>query len=367
MKIAVVGFRGIPAKYGGYETFIEEMAPLLVKRGHEVTVYGRSHIIVHKEKYYKGVKLVILPTIQHKYFDTVVHTLLSLTHGVFCRYDVVLILNAANSPIAFIPKLTGEKVVMNVDGIERLRKKWNWIGKLYYRVGEYFATKFPDEIVSDAGVIEKYYLQNYGKRSTMIPYGANIECAETEEILHGYQLKKKSYFLYVSRLEPENNADKVIKAFKLVKTDKSLVIVGDAPYSEQYKDKLRDLAADDKRITFTGFVFGKGYREFISHAYCYIQATEVGGTHPALIESMGVGNCLIANGTDENIEVLADTGFLYEKNNIDDLSSKMQYVSDHPEIIGEYGSKAQRRVCQNYTWEAVTTKYEELFKKMLMK
>ena len=222
-----MGFRGIPARYGGFETFIEELAPRLVERGHEVAVYGRSNIIKKYKTgcYYKGVRLVILPTISHKYLDTVVHTFISVIHCSFHKYDIILMLNAANSPFAFIPRLTGKGVVLNVDGIERLRKKWNHIGKLYYRIGEYFATKFPNVIVSDAEVIREYYLETYKKESVMIPYGANTHEINSEDVLKYFNLEHNNYFLYVSRLEPENNAHIVIEAFKKVKTKKKLVIV----------------------------------------------------------------------------------------------------------------------------------------------
>jgi len=365
MKIAIMGFRGIPAKYGGFETFIEELAPRLVQRGHEVTVYGRSNIIDYKDKYYKGVRLVILATVSHKYLDTVVHTFLSVVHCSFCKYDVVFMLNAANSPFTFIPRLTGKKVVLNVDGIERLRKKWSWIGKLYYRIGEYFATKLPNVIVSDAEVIRKYYLQTYKRESVMIPYGANIEKVNSKEILERFNLTPQSYILYVSRLEPENNAHIVIEAFKGIKTEKKLVIVGDAPYAIKYKQKLKEMAEDDPRIIFTGFVFGEGYKEFQSHAYCYIHATEVGGTHPALVEAMGFSNSVIVNGTPENIEVVGEAGIIYKKNDIKDLREKIQYVIDNPDIIQYYGEKAQKRVEKNFSWDIVIDKYEFLFLRVL--
>jgi len=361
MKIAIMGIRGIPAKYSGFETFVEELAPRLVQRGHSVTVYGRSNVIDYKDKYFKGVKLIVLTTISHKYLDTVVHTFLSAIHCCFYKYDVVFILNAANSPFTFIPRLTGKKVVLNVDGIERLRKKWNRVGKLYCRIGEYLATKLPDIIVSDAEVIRKYYLETFRKESTMITYGANTEKVNSKEIIEKLNLAPYGYILYVSRLEPENNAHIVIEAFKGVKTEKKLVIVGGAPYAAKYKQRLKEMSDDDPRIIFTGFVFGKGYKELQSHTYCYVQATEVGGTHPALIEAMGFGNCIVANGTEENIEVLNETGLIYKKNDIKDLREKLQYVIDHQSIIQYYGEKAQRRIKQYYSWEVITDKYENLF------
>jgi len=365
MKIAIMGFRGIPAKYGGFETFVEELAPRLVNRGHQVNVYGRSNIIDYRGEYYKGIRLIVLPTISHKYLDTVVHTFLSTIHCSFCRYDIVLMLNAANSPFAFIPRLTGKKVVLNVDGIERLRKKWNLLGRLWYLFGEIFSTVFPNEIVSDAKVIRQYYWNRYRKKSIFISYGANIEKLATTKILDKVGIKPGEYILYVSRLEPENNAHIVIQAFKQIKTDKKLAIVGDAPYSSRYKAYLRELSQNDRRIIFAGFVFGAGYKELQSYPYCYIQATEVGGTHPALVESMGFGNCVIANGTPENIEVLGEAGMIYKKNDIEDLRKKLEYIIENPEIIPICGEKAMQRVKANYSWDAVTEKYESLFLKLV--
>jgi glycosyltransferase involved in cell wall biosynthesis len=366
MKIAITGFRGIPANYGGFESFVEELAPRLVKKGHDVTVYCRSNNIQYDNEYYKGVRLVILPTISNKYLDTPAHSFISLLHCCSRKYDVILLLNAANSPFAFVPRLFGAKVVLNVDGIERLRKKWNWVGKLYYRLGEWCATKMPDQIVSDAYVIEKYYREKYNASSVMIPYGAYVEKVDTRGTLDSLGVRPQEYLLYVSRLEPENNADVVIKAFRKVKTDKSLVIVGDAPYADKYKEMLKDIAKDDKRIIFAGAVYGKGYKELQSNAYCYIQATEVGGTHPALIEAMGMSNCVIANGTQENIEVLGDGGLIYRKNDIEDLKNKIQEVIDNPGKCSEYARVARNKIMQSYTWEAVTDNYEKLFKECML-
>lgn len=366
MKIAIMGIRGIPANYGGFETFAEELAPRLVKRGHQVTVYGRSNVIKKYKigDYYQGVRLVILPTVSHKYLDTVVHTFFCVIHSLFHKYDIVLICNAANSIFSFIPRLAGEEVVVNVDGLERKRKKWNWLGKLWYFLGEHFSTVFPNEIVSDAKVILDYYWNRYHKKSTFIPYGTNTEKVNTTEVLEEFGITPNEYILYVSRLEPENNADIVIKSFLKIDTYKKLVIVGDAPYATRYKAYLRDLAKGDPRIIFTGFVFGKGYKEFQSNAYCYIHATEVGGTHPALIEAMGFGNCVIANGTPENIEVVENTGTIYKKNNIEDLREKIEYVIRNPEVIRMYGEKARKRIKANYSWDAVADKYENLFLEM---
>src|SRR5437867_5709724 len=202
MKLAILGTRGIPANYGGFETFAEELSVRLAARGHDVTVYGRSRNIRHREKTFNGVKLSILPTIGTKHLDTVVHTFLSVFHALPRRFDCLLVCNAANALFTIVPRLFRTPVALNVDGIERLRKKWGTAGRAYYRLSEYLATMIPNVVVSDAKVIRDYYLREYRKSSVMIVYGANCEQAKTTTILDQLGVRPRDYFLYVSRLEP---------------------------------------------------------------------------------------------------------------------------------------------------------------------
>jgi len=251
-------------------------------------------------------------------------------------------------------------VAINVDGIERQRRKWNRIGKAYYRFSEWCSGKVADAVVADAEVIAAYYRERYGLRPVVIPYGGDLPRAESEAALARWGLSRRGYVLYVSRLEPENNADVVIRAFRGLETDRKLVIVGDAPYADAYKAALRALAAGDPRIVFTGFQFGEAYRELQSHAACYVQATEVGGTHPALVEAMGAGRCVIVNGTPENLEVIGEAGLPYRVNDVDDLRTRLQAVLRDPGLCAEYERRAAARVAQHYTWESVTSRYEAL-------
>jgi len=360
MKIAILGTRGIPANYGGFETFAEQLSTRLAARGHEVTVYGRKHYATTSARHYSGVKLVVLPTIRHKYFDTVVHTFLSVLHAALRRYDVILICNAANSIFAFIPRLFGTATLVNVDGLERKRKKWNWLGRRYYLLSEWLSTFLPTAIVTDAQVIQDYYATRYRKQSAMIAYGAEVARRAAPERLLRYGLKPNRYILYVSRLEPENNAHLVIEAYEKVATDLPLVIVGGAPYAEEYIARLK--STRDKRVKFLGFVFGEDYRALQQNAYCYVHATEVGGTHPALIEAMGAGNCALTLDTPENLEVMGDAGIIYSS--ADELVVQLRRVLADPSIMGEYRSRAMARVMSLYNWEQITDQYELLLARM---
>jgi glycosyltransferase involved in cell wall biosynthesis len=363
LKIAILGTRGIPANYGGFETFAEECAAGLVDRGHHVTVYGRPQYVSECLKTCRGAQLVVLPTLEWKYTDTVVHTFVSTLHALFGKFDLILICNAANSVFAWIPRILGIPVVVNVDGIERLRRKWNWLGRAYYHFCEYLSTCFPSAMVTDAQVIQRYYRERYNAASVFIPYGARTERAQSVETLEKLGLTPGEYFLYVSRLEPENNALIVVEAFEKVQTSKKLVIVGDAPYAEKYIQKVR--STGDPRILFPGAIYGEGYRQLQTHAFCYIHATDVGGTHPALIEAMGQGNLVIANETPENCETLGGTGLLYRKNDSADLARRIQEVSANPGEFTALKAAAFERARSVYSWESVISQYERLFLKLV--
>jgi glycosyltransferase involved in cell wall biosynthesis len=363
MRIAILGTRGIPASYGGFETVAEHLSTRLVARGHEVTVYGRAHYISPRQLEYHGVRLKVLPTIRHKYFDTVVHAFLSAVHAMSGRFDAVLICNAANAPFAPILRLTGTPVVINVDGLEHKRKKWGWLGRRYYLLAERLTTILPNAIVTDAQVIHDYYLARYNAPSTMIAYGSEVERRPDRTAVRRWRAEPNRYILYVSRLEPENNAHLVIEAFKKVRTAYRLLIVGDAPYAHDYISDLKARARGDKRIVFTGFVFGQDYRALQQNAYCYVHATEVGGTHPALLEAMGYGNCVLTLATPENMEVIGDAGIAYADEF--DLADKLRRVLRDGSLVQSYRHRAQLRVQQYYDWDGVVDEYEQLFRRLM--
>ncbi len=362
MRIAILGTRGIPASYGGFETFAEHLSTRLVGRGHDVTVYCRAHYVSPRQLEYHGVILKVLPTIRHKYLDTVIHAFISALHAVPSRFDAALICNAANAPFAPILRLTGTPVAINVDGLEHKRQKWNWLGRHYYLLAERLATVLPSVTVTDAQVIHDYYAVRYKAPSTMIAYGSEVERKPDRDTVRRWRVEPNRYVLYVSRLEPENNARLVIEAFKKVRTAYRLLIVGDAPYAHDYINDLKARARGDKRIVFTGFVFGQDYRALQQNAYCYVHATEVGGTHPALLEAMGYGNCVLTLATPENIEAVSDAGIAFADEQ--DLVEKLQRVLRDGSLVQAYRHRAQVRVKKYYDWEHVVDRYEELFAEM---
>ena len=362
MNIAILGTRGIPANYGGFETFAEALGTRLAARGHRVTVYCRSHYVPRSLKSYQGVHLVVLPTIRHKYLDTVVHTMLSVAHAFGARYDVALVCNAANAFVCGLPRLRGAAVVLNVDGIERKRRKWSPAGRAWYRVSERLATWLPDAVVTDAEVIRSYYLTHYGCETTFIPYGCEVGREAGTAALETWGLAAGEYVLYVSRLEPENNADAVIAGFERASFGGRLVIVGDAPYADDYKNRLRQMAG--KRVVFAGGVYGAGYRQLQSHAFAYVHATEVGGTHPALVEAMGFGNCVLVNDTPENREVAGEAALYFHASEPATLASALEQLAADRALVERHRDLARARARDRYSWNAVTDEYEHLFERV---
>jgi glycosyltransferase involved in cell wall biosynthesis len=359
MRIAILGTRGIPASYGGFETFAEQLSTRLARRGHQVTVYCRSHHTPKRMRSYQGVELVVLPTLRSKHLDTLIHTFLSTLHAMSRPYDAVLFCNAANAMLLPLARLRGARVAINVDGLEWRRRKWGPLARWLYRVSERLACWFSHALITDAQVIQDYYLRAHGSRSWFIPYGTSTERSTSFGALERYGLEPRRYFLYVGRLEPENNADRVLAAFERLRTDLRLAIVGDAPYARQFVQKLH--STSDPRVVFTGFVFGEPYRELISHAFCTVHATEVGGTHPALLEAMGLGNGVLVHDVPENREVARDAAVYFSFGQQDDLLRKMESVLAGPSDLAALAELARERVRELYDWERVTDEYEALF------
>jgi glycosyltransferase involved in cell wall biosynthesis len=352
LKIALLGTRGIPANYGGFETCAEELGARLVERGHTVSVYCRSHHVHYNEPYYRGMRLIRLPTIPNKYLDTITHATIASLHTLTQNYDVVLMFIAGNSPVSFIPRLGGQRVALNVDGLDWKRRKWPPLAKKYIQFAEWLATKLPNEVVTDSQQVQEYYHTHFHTETNYIAYGSDVLPLPPGKFLEQYGLTPRNYLLFVGRLVPENCAHHLVTAYPQLKTNMKCVIVGDAPYADDYIRELKAMAGSN--VIFTGYLFGEGYRELSSHAYAFIETSEVGGTHPALLEAMAFGNVVVVNDTRENLETVGDAGLSYH--GIEGAANLVQVRC-----------KAQERVHRHFSWDAVTDKYEELFHQMLKK
>ena len=362
MKVAILGTRGVPANYGGFETLAEELGRRLADRGHEVTVYGRRGFIDPSLKTYRGMRLVVLPSIRTKHFETVSHTFLSALHAAFSRYDAVLLCNAANAPFIPILRLTGIPVAINVDGLERKRRKWGAAGRAYYRLGERLSAWFPNRLITDARVIQRYYRRFYHRSSEMIAYGGDLEPPTTSATLERLGLEPGQYVLYVSRFEPENNPDRVLEAWLRVAGDRRLVMVGGAPYADDLIRRIHELT--DDRVVLPGTVYGEGYRELLFNCRAYVHATEVGGTHPALVEAMGASRPVLYYDTPENREVASGAGTGFRFSGSAALETVLNELLEDEPRLEEFRRGSRARVAERYRWSSITDAYEEVLQSL---
>jgi glycosyltransferase involved in cell wall biosynthesis len=364
MRIAMLGTRGVPASYSGFETCVEQLGSRLVQRGHDVAVYCRTHHVTYAEPTYRGMRLIRLPTIANKYLDTIVHSFLSSLHSLTQGYDIALYFIAGNSLVTWIPRLAGQVTVLNVDGLDWKRQKWPALAKRYIQFAERMATVLPSSVITDSRVVQRYYQDTYGADSTYIAYGADVPRLPPGEFLARYGLRPQGYILFVGRLVPENCAHHLVEAYSGLCTDLKCVIVGDAAYAQSYINDLKRMAGPD--VVFTGYLFGEGYHELGSNARIFVETSEVGGTHPALLEAMAFGNCVVVNGTEENRETIGHAGFAYDtRKGASELRPLLQRLLDKPSLVAEYRLRAEERAATVYSWDTVTDQYEGLFRSLL--
>ena len=364
LRIALLGTRGVPASYSGFETCAEELGARLAARGHGVTVYCRVPHVAYPGSTYRGMRLVKLPTIRSKHLDTIAHSLLSSLHALGGSYDVALYFNVGNSPVCWIPRLAGQRVVLNVDGLDWKRKKWGPFARWFIRASERWAGRCAQRVVTDSRRVQQYYLAQYGTASAYIAYGAEPVAVPPGPHLLRYDLEPGRYALFVGRLVPENCAHHLMEAWGGLTTDMKCVIVGDAPYAADYIRSLR--ATRDSRVVFTGYLFGDGYRELLSNAYCFALTSEVGGTHPALLEAMAAGAAVVVNDTPENLETIGDAGLCYDGAiGGASLRAALEGLLKDPALVAELGRRALDRVRAHYSWDSVTDAYEALFRELV--
>ncbi len=360
MNIAIVGTRGIPARYGGFETLADQLSQRLVERGHAVTVYCRKPFTSPDDVFDRRIRRVILPSVPSMHFDTLFHSFLSIVHVLFSDAEVVLICNVANSSFAWMPRAAGKPTALNVDGLDRKRRKWNFLGQWFLHFCELLSTHTPTRVVTDARAIQDYYWQRYGKKSEMIGYGA--EPPNTSNHFASFGLSRRRYILYIARLEPENNPELVLRAYRELQTDWPLVVVGGNPYQPAYVRQLESLA--DSRVIFTGPVYGDAYWSLQRNAGMFVFAGEIGGIHPALVEAMAAGNAILYLDTPANRETARDCGIPFHPDE-GDLAAKLERLILAPQRIEELAQRAQSVARETYGWGKVVDQYEALFVDLL--
>lgn len=361
MRIAIIGSRGYPYVYSGYETFVSEVGPRLVKAGVELHVYCHKQLFSLRPKEVNGIKLHYIPMIRSKSLSQLSNSFLSTVHALFQRYDVILYVNSANGIFGILTKLFRKKTAINVDGLEWLRPKWKGLGTKVFYFSSKMATRWMDRIITDADAMRDVYLEEFKTDSTVIAYGANIRYSKQPELINKWNLKANDYYLIVGRLIPDNNALLILQEFVQSIANKKLVIVGDVPYEDEYATNIKKI--NDERILFTGYVNNSDeLAELYHNCFAYFHGHEFGGTNPTLLKALAYGCAIIALDTRFSREVLknGEYGLFFAKKK-NDLSNLIGQVESELHTLDNYKKKSRLRITENYTWEKITQQYFDLF------
>jgi glycosyltransferase involved in cell wall biosynthesis len=359
MNVAILGIRGIPSRYGGFETSVEQTATRMVELGHNVTVYCRSALKTYNQYDYKGINLVYLPAIRLKSFETILHSLLAGFHAAFIHknLDIVHMYNAASSFGGIFVKLSGTRLVMTLDGIEWNRDNWGWVAKKVWKIATWLSVKVSDKVVCDSKFVRDYYMSLYKSKIEYIPYGAKI-LNKSIVLDKSLGLKEKGYFLFVGRFVKEKSVDVLIEAYKKVDTDFSLVLIGDNENDIEYVKKLKSAAG--KNVRFLGYRYGDEYESILVNTRAYVSASILEGTSPSLLAAMGAEVCCLVNGIVENRETGGDC-IIYFDNSIDDLAEKLNTLVKDNDMLQNYANKGFNRVKNHYDWDVVTRNYLDCY------
>ena len=364
LKIAIIGVRGYPYVYGGYETFAKELGERMVQSGHEVTIYCHRNLFEERPKSVNGIKLKYFWSPQTKSLSQIVHSFQSMIHASISKVDVVLVVNSANGPLGLISKVFGKRTAVNVDGLEWLRPKWKGLGAKYFYWASKLSTRLFDRVITDAEAMRRVYLDIFKTDSTVIAYGANIRISKAPELIDQWGLESNEYYLIVGRLIPDNNADIILREFIASSSTKKMVIVGDVAYQDDYADSLKALS--DDRLIFTGYVNDQDVlAELYHNCFAYFHGHEFGGTNPAMLKSLAYGCAVLALETVFNREMLeGDKHGLFFTKEIGDGKRLIEEVEKNHAKISELRNISRNRIEDAYTWEKITNQYIELFKEM---
>jgi glycosyltransferase involved in cell wall biosynthesis len=360
MKVAILGTRGVPAAYSGFETCVEAVGKRLVTRGHHVTVYCRSRMNGEAKDMYLGMRRVTLPSVPSKGLETLSHTLLSTVHATTReRPDVALVFGVGNAIFCGPMRRAGVPVAINVDGPDWSRRKWGGIGRRFLHWSERVAGPAANAVIADSQAVARYYQEQYRTSTSFIPYGADLPAQIGTDTLLKFGVEPRGYLLAVGRFVPENGLHDLIRAYAEVRPSVPFVVVGDASYGDAYKRELKAMAPSG--VIFTGYQFGAAYHELSHHAHAFLFAGEVGGTHPVLVEQLAHGNCILVRWTDSNAEVIGDAGLYFT--NEAELAEKLKLLlADRPTVEGLRSSAIER--AKAYSWDRVTDQYEQLLERV---
>lgn len=375
MKIAFIGQKGVPSKFGGVEKHVEELAVKMVEKGHNVFVYVRDNYTDKELKTYKGVKLIHLPSVSTKNLDAISHTFLATVHSLFCNFDIIHFHAIGPNSLAWIVKIFKRKttLISTFHCQDYNHKKWGLFARMYLKLGEFVTCKVPDKTIAVSKQIKKYSKEKYGSNLAFIPNGARVDIDNRINEISKWNLEPKKYIVSVSRLVKHKNIHQLIEAFQRIEKEGKnpqgfkLVIVGDGFHTDNYVQEIKDLAKGNKNIIFTGNQTGDALNQLFSNAYLFLQPSEAEGLSIALLEAMSYGVAPLVSDIVENMDVVEDVGFSFRVNNIDSLVNKLDYLLFDSEAVKKGAEKCRMEAQRYYNWEKIANNTLSLYKEVSVK
>lgn len=371
LRIAMIGHKRIPSREGGIEIVVEELSTRMIQHGHEVTCYNRKghHVSGMEFDYnintddYKGVKLKYVATLDKKGLAAMTSSVSAACMAAFGKFDVVHFHAEGPCAMLWLPHLLGKKTVVTVHGLDHRRCKWGILARTYIMIGEKVAARYADEIIVLSNSTQKYFKDTYSRETSYIPNGIDRPIIkEANELIERLGLYKDEYILFLGRIVPEKGIDYLIEAFKNVETNKKLVIAGGVSDTSAYMNKLKDMAAGDDRIIFTGFIQGNLLEELYSNAYIYILPSDIEGMPLSLLEAMSYGNCCLVSDIAECVEVVNKKAVVFRKSNVLDLKEKIKMLCNNEELVNRYKKDSTDFICTKYNWNKVVGQMLELYR-----
>lgn len=358
LKISIIGSRGYPYVYSGYETLVKELSERLVINGHKVTVYCHRSLFKEKPKKLNGIDLIYTPSIKSKFLSQIINSFFSTVHACFTSTDVILLVNSSNGPFGILTKLFRKKTCINVDGLEWLRPKWKGLGAIYFVLTSRLSTIFFDEIITDSLEMKKVYQDKFGKKSTVIAYGSTMIAEKKSKVLEKFKLNKNEYYLIVGRLIPDNNSKLIIESFIKSNSNKSIVIVGDVPYNDNYANDIKLLKS--RNVIFTGYIDDQVDLTILyKNCFGYIHGHEYGGTNPTMINALDLNCKILALDTVFNREMLHNKKSIFFNKNENSIRKKInEFERSYDELIILNNNY---KFPKKYKWNFIVKEYLEVF------
>ncbi len=375
MKVAMIGQKGMPAKYGGVERHVHELSIRLVEFGHDVTVYSRPWYTDKDITNFENVSIKSVPSIHTKNLDAISHTFISTIHAIFQNYDIIHYHGVGPSLLSWIPRIFAPKtkVISTFHCIDRYHQKWSWFARLMLRAGERASCGFAHKTITVSQSLKQYCLNEYNVETKYIPNGVVKQSKpEGNKILNDFGLEKEKYLLMVSRLVPHKGAHLLVEAFTNLKRkhrqdaaiqNLKLAIVGGSAYTDDYIRDLHRQASICNDIVFTDYQSGESLRQLFGNCLSLIHPSMNEGLPITVLEAMSYGKPALVSNIPEHLEMIHDSRTIFNENDVQAIEDSIyEFINLSEDERSAIGKSNLKNMEKNYSWEIIVPQIDALYK-----